>query len=255
MRRVWLIFSMLFVAYAQSQPPSPAPAKQATGNQTQASKKTDSEPPTDRWGRASTFLVTIFTGVLAWLAYRQWRAMVAQAEYMRGQLEATRQMFAATRRPRLAIRYMSATDGVRHQRVNGTFDLFNVGEINAVLRASYSEILAVDRLPAVAPYEGDHGRPFVDTALLPGQSIRVAFPTTPRDLTFAEFAVIGNRTETAANPHLNLGRTGELYVLGWVEYADDAGAIRMMGFCRKYNFLTERFERYADPDYEYDDYG
>jgi hypothetical protein len=148
----------------------------------------------------------MFTGGLAWLAYRQWRAMVEQAEYMRGQLEATQRMFASTRRPRLTIRYMSATNGLRSQSIYGHFYLLNVGETNAILRASYSEIIVADRLPATAPYVGEKGTRFVETALLlPGQSIRVSFPTTPRDLTFPEFAAIGNRTDATAK---GFDRTG-----------------------------------------------
>jgi hypothetical protein len=40
---------------------------------------------------------------------------------------------------------------------------------------------------------------------------------------------------------------------------DDENQIRMtqrvrrLGFCRKYNYMTERFDKETDQDYEYDD--
>lgn len=44
-----------------------------------------------------------------------------------------------------------------------------------------------------------------------------------------------------------------IYVIGWIEYLDEATRVRKMGFCRKYNFAMERFQRDKDEDYEYDE--
>lgn len=41
------------------------------------------------WPIVNSVLSTLFTGVLAYLAYRQWKAMHSQAEYMRDGLKAT----------------------------------------------------------------------------------------------------------------------------------------------------------------------
>ena len=57
----------------------------AARNQEQSSEKSHNESPADWWSRASTILVTIFTGVLACMAYWQWRAMQAQATYIQSQ--------------------------------------------------------------------------------------------------------------------------------------------------------------------------
>lgn len=49
--------------------------------------------------------------------------------------------------------------------------------------------------------------------------------------------------------------TRDLFVIGWVSYRDESNAVRTTGFCQRYNFLAERFERVPDPDYEYGDHG
>ena len=40
----------------------------------------------------------------------------------------------------------------------------------------------------------------------------------------------------------------DLYVLGWVEYADELGNVKHANFCRIY--LRGKFVPVADPDYE-----
>jgi len=62
----------------------------ARRDQEQSTRKSKQEAPADWWGRASTVLITIFTGVLAYLAYLQWRAMDQQATHMRDALVETR---------------------------------------------------------------------------------------------------------------------------------------------------------------------
>jgi hypothetical protein len=48
-------------------------------NQQQSGAPHNNEPSPDWWGRASTILITLFTGALAYLAYLQWTAMHRQA--------------------------------------------------------------------------------------------------------------------------------------------------------------------------------
>jgi hypothetical protein len=72
--------------------------ERARGDQQQSGHKSEQKPPTNRWAIANTFLITIFTGLLTFLAYRQWGAMDRQADYMRDGLALTRQAAdAATR--------------------------------------------------------------------------------------------------------------------------------------------------------------
>lgn len=48
------------------------------------------EAPTDGWSAINSILITIFTGVLAYLAYRQWCSMQRQTEYLGQTMKETR---------------------------------------------------------------------------------------------------------------------------------------------------------------------
>lgn len=127
--RVKLLLLGLFCASLQSQPPAPAPRETAQENQDKTAPKTNKSAPendpakstvvnsvtvvtgrdqqesgnpserktsTDWWALANTGLITIFTGVLAFLAYQQWqtlkgheKAFLELAGYMRDGLEKT----------------------------------------------------------------------------------------------------------------------------------------------------------------------
>jgi hypothetical protein len=43
------------------------------------------------------------------------------------------------------------------------------------------------------------------------------------------------------------------YLIGYIRYEDDAGVLRYMAFCRRYNRMRRRFEMVDDPNYEYGD--
>jgi hypothetical protein len=133
--RLFLFAIIAITALGQSQPPPPTPAKPNQTNQDKASSKQaegsgDKKPsqvfpptinqpplpvvaarnegnccypnkyksPTDWWGRASTILLTIFTGALAWLAYKQWGALDDQHKVMREGLTATNKAACAAQK-------------------------------------------------------------------------------------------------------------------------------------------------------------
>jgi hypothetical protein len=79
--------------YQTPKPPSPTVGNPSTplasGNQQNAAHINTDHLTTERWSRANAILVTVFTGVLAFLAWRQWGAMEKQAEYMRDALAET----------------------------------------------------------------------------------------------------------------------------------------------------------------------
>jgi len=149
----WLLFAFLCTV-AHSQTPPSAPAKTAQGDQRKAAPEEkkgtrDQQSPAqpssgsdqsrtapasenqekagaedqiktspDWWAKASTALVTIFTGALAYLAYLQWTAMNRQAEHMREALgttkaaadAATRSAETATSSAEVAERTMRLTE-------------------------------------------------------------------------------------------------------------------------------------------------
>jgi hypothetical protein len=128
--------------------------------------------------------------------------------------------------------------------VSGEFLLYNTGGSKAILKRHYIEPIIVSHLPAVAPYLGKHGDTFTDVELLPGQSTRITFG--PRELDVQEYMNFWSSAETPSQPHT-------LYVIGWIEYADDNGKVRRMGLCRQFDFETKRLLRHPDQDYEYDE--
>ncbi len=82
-----------------------------------------------------------------------------------------------------------------------------------------------------------------------------AMPTlnVAKDLAPEDRNAIANRIDWLKRGLRDEQYATNLYVIGWIQYLDEAKRIRKMGFCRKYNFKTERFQREQDEDYEYDD--
>jgi hypothetical protein len=153
-------------------------------------------------------------------------------------------------------------NGIGTFELSGRFVVFNCGETKAILTKHYSEILIAPVLPPVAPSQPG-GDDLTDVELSPGESTEVSLPSrgVVKSLTVQERIALGNRIEdikkngrdTEARPH-------NLFVIGWIKYLDesrvDEGRVpRTVGFCKKYNFVTQRFEREADEDYEYGDHG
>jgi hypothetical protein len=155
--------------------------------------------------------------------------------------------FVSTHRPKLTIRFMSIDDPTRMlDSISGTFLVFNTGESRAVISRYWTEVSLLKVLPAVPPYWGKHGERASDVILLAGQSCPMKFPTVgPKPVSgMTEFKSVFAGIQ---------GEGGSLYVMGWIEYADDAARTRTMGFCREYDFQNRRFKHTAEEDYEYED--
>jgi hypothetical protein len=203
-----------------------------------------------------TLLLAVAMAALCVVAYFQWRTMQGHEKALRGMashmsdgLAETRkatntahETFVNAHRPRLTIRFIAA-DGIEQVNpISGRFLVFNTGDTKAFLIRCYSEIVIYkDGLPATTPYEGKIGEPFVDIELIPGQSTPVVFPTG------------GPKAPPEEYRDFDLQRHGYIYLIGWIEYSDEAKRVHKLGFARKYDRQTRRFARESDPDYEYDD--
>ena len=88
------------------------------------------------------------------------------------------------------------------------------------------------------PYEGENANDPIGAGavLLPGESLAGKFQSN--DFLTQE----ASRVREGNWP---------LYVMGWIEYADDAGTQRRTVFCRKYDGSERRFLAETDPDYEH----
>ena len=209
-------------------------------------------------------------GCFQWYAmHRQRIAMEDQARYMKEGLAETRKAadasrdsadtamraFASSRRPRLSMRLTTLPDGVRGMQISGTFLAVNTGDTPAHIKRGYSEIIVGSNLPGFpAGYLNKSVE--MGATIAPGGYERISFPAEgPRDIDTAEFMAIGNRKE-ATEKGLGdevIGRTGNIYLIGWIEYSDEADYRRTFGFCRKCDYRTQRLETYSDPDYNYDE--
>jgi hypothetical protein len=96
------------------------------------------------------------------------------------------------------------------------------------------------------PYEGRSGNIFFEKTILePGESIPIPF-------TSDEVMPLG--ADSVANRAIGALR---VFVMGWIEYADEAGIKRRAAFCRE--FLKKdvwgdgRFYAVEDPDYEHEE--
>jgi hypothetical protein len=135
----------------------------------------------------------------------------------------------------------------------GTLLIVNTGETTAKIRRAYSEIIIGSDLPMNPKYLEKTGEE-IDVQIASGNFGKLAFPTiSPREVETKEFLEIGNQVQVAQMGKVPQWKNGNIFVIGWVEYTDEASRVRRRGFCHRYNYLTGRFERHSDQDYEYDD--
>ncbi len=85
-------------------------------------------------------------------------------------------------------------------------------------------------LPMISPLAG----------VTPNDPIIPNIQLKPGEFTFGIFIRRTTHDETAS--------LRDLYVLGWVDYADDIGNLKHLNFCRIY--VRGRFVAVSDPEYE-----
>lgn len=276
MRCALLMFLLLSEAY--SQPPAPTPSIPAQTKQNKSSEENQIGQPQDApstlttvesktptrtndkqannasnsptpnyrflgasitdWLLAILTLCLVIVGGIQIFIYRK------QAEYMR----ATN---AVAHRPRLAIKFVTfAEPPLTADCLKGNFLVFNTGESNTTLRSTYSEVVIAPKLPSF--YGVEESQILADT-LAPGERTILSFPTGPaKEISVEDYMRLGN-TRDVTRRGLAYPDGINLYLIGWVDYSDDTGKVRRFGFCRKYDWASERFGREAHPDYEYGD--
>ena len=162
--------------------------------------------------------------------------------------------FAAAHRPKLAVRFVAMPHSVNTFQMFGDFRLINTGETKAFVTKVYSEIIISPTLPPMkSNLEFKETAEKISGEIESGQFKLIAFPTnSPRQLEVSERNAIANRREDIMQRHIEQ-RGANIYLIGWIEYTDETNRLRKLGFCRKYNFVTDRFDKETDQDYEYDD--
>jgi hypothetical protein len=189
-----------------------------------------------------------YTRGLVWVGAIQIIALAVQAIFLRLALRDTRQSFVLSQPPRLIVRnvtvrqpttmtFMASGGDTKNQPITGQFYVANVGGTRASIREVYS-MLGCGPLPMERPYETLRGNS-IDIQLLPGQSTPIVFPTTVGDVF------------DGGPSKVQIPGGGNGYIIGWVEYGDDAGNRRRTAFCRRWDTIIQRFYAVDDADYEH----
>jgi hypothetical protein len=298
-RLILVAVAAVGVVYSQSQPPSPTPreaqhtdenkthpeqakdttddnstnrlitaidkvsAEIAAGNQQESRAYGKDKAPTDWWAVASTVLMTIFTGALAWLAYLQWGAMKSQANYMRDGLIETRRAaqaaidsagvakVAATHSERALLitqrSYVQITsvmiEGLKpHSRPIITCRMVNTGKTLAHVKELSIVLGVAPSLPPQPDYSNVVTPPAV---LMAGETldwaVRIDYDITPEKLSY-----------------IKSGKW-ELYIYGVTRYEDVFGVEHRTGFGRRYDLRQSHqhgfpvFTYCSTPGYNYAD--
>ena len=185
------------------------------------------------------------------------RASTASAQTAAESAELTRQALILAQRPRIRVGNIWAINPTdpptftTHNTIGGQFDFENVGNMPA-------NIINAD----VYVYSSERGLPYrypLGTRRNPvprynPMNVLEAGRLAPGEMDSGVFTGAGYHNFTQVQvDRLNTGQAAaHLYVMGWIEFSDDARIIRRTRFCREYNFVARRFLPVADPDYEYE---
>lgn len=247
---------VVLAAQVPSDPPTPTPSEvngekqSSSGNQ--STNTNEVEPlegietgpvSTNAWLSLSlSFLIVLFTGVLAYVAWKQCR-IAREAHYV-------------MHRPKLRVRNVFVPDldaligdGPKSD-IPSEYDVVNVGGTKANLTACDSRIIITNNL-------GLHRLRFdilekqveKKIGIAGGETCRMKIPD-PEPLNeevLARFTVPTGPDFPYSSNNL------DAYVIGFLKYRDAIGLVRQTAFCRKFNRATERFDPADDPDYEYED--
>jgi len=194
---------------------------------------------------------------MADIAEKQMLIAGRQTDIQQKQHAIGRLQFLATHRPRLRVRHVSLIaqgDVIGHptlffangNKIKGSLVVVNIGGSKAmIIETRYRIFFTKTGLPTSAPYDEN----FRSDLLLPGQTLDIG-----------ESCATPIEDEIVMEPEKGEDRDirqfdreeWQIYVMGQIQYQDEGGANRFMGFCRKRK-PTGRFLPVKSPDYEYED--
>jgi hypothetical protein len=229
-----------------------ATALVATWNRQDLGKQREKEPPVDWWARASTILVTLFTGALTVLAYRQWRSMEKQAQYTRDTLAETKKSADAA-----TLAADVARDTLKAQRAHATVEEFR---LTGPQPCDFS--YAINNYGVTPAKLVDQVICWIITANLPetpdyGGGIN--FPTTiyvyPGKPTFTRVKISDPEIDRAfAGLTANAANVGvDLVMFGKITYDDVFGERHVTGWVRTYAGYGGFVYNPSAPQYEHSD--
>ena len=189
-----------------------------------------------------SFVIVCFTGVLACVAWKQFRI--------------AREAHCVMHRPKLRVRNVFVPDldaligdGPK-SAMPSEYDVVNVGRTKANLTACDSRIIITNNL-GLHHLRLDILEKQVEKkiGIAGGETCRMKIPD-PKPL---NKEVLARFTVPTGPDFPYPGNNLDAYVIGFLKYRDAIGLVRQTAFCRKFNRATERFDPVDDPDYEYED--
>jgi hypothetical protein len=208
--------------------------------------------------RHNGFFAALAAVIVAAFTFTLWIATSKQARLTKEVIDLTRAEQISNYRPRLRVRNIVVTPANRtlverigifqpNHPVKGQLYVVNFGGSPANITESHCIVFWNDSgLPMRRPYEGGNGNNQIPTTRLEaGQSTSGIFLSDE---------LMSDRTNTIGTKIVHGLR---LYVMGWIEYADDRGIKRRTSFCREFQrkdaFGEGRFYAVDDPDYEHEE--
>ncbi len=220
----------------------------------------EKSPDPDWWIIGLTAGLVLVGAGQVWVLVRQTGILNKGLTETRNATELTRQSLVLTQRPRIGIRTVILDQPSYGDRfistsinelifkptvyVEGTLLMVNIGNSQAMILHSYCRVLnsgEPERIPRQFLEEaaGTGGTLLTEnTRLAPGQRVRCTFTGSGPSEEQVKHA------GSQQFPKLNL------YVIGWVDYADELKIVRRTTFCRRYDRPTDRFLPITDPDFE-----
>lgn len=190
------------------------------------------------------------TGLLVVVGFITAAVIGWQSWETRKAAEAARESILLTHRPKLVVRNVvipslevlnrltsmrDIFDAMDLGRLEGYFQLANVGNTEATIERVRDRILIGLRLPMERQYVDN---PTSGLRLAAGESQSVRF--TPLVIPYATQVALMNEVT-------------EVYVMGLITYTDGLGIRRETAFCRKLDRELRRLVPVVDQDYEYSD--
>jgi hypothetical protein len=286
---------LAMLSWAYSQEPAPTPGKESQQPQTQTTESNYSTgnyqrgteqvplivkiiPATDGAEKAAdkgnkeldkaaadqevakfTRLLFIATAALAAIAVLQLLVFGYQGYELRRTVNASRDEFLATHRPKIRIKHLWLRSDIWHDEPI-TVDLVcvNTGTAEAILEEVGLDYHVVRNDRAIPGSSNSAtGSPAINAVFkFGGQKLPCGRNWPTHDIN------IGRALTAQENADIQQGRS-KLYCVGFVSYLDgsDPPRMRVTGFCRVLTFPqgavahigNSRFRRFRDPDFEYED--
>lgn len=193
------------------------------------------------WGLTADEATAIFTLFLVVVGALTGGVLCWQACLLRQQIKLAREEFISSHRPRIIVRSfridMSEDKWIAGNQWPIKFSYVNVGDTTAIIQE-----IGVRVFGGVGPWTNG-----------PSRDIRFEPQNVSKKLAVAEHEIYCTNDRFAIPNRTDIVSGTRWYCIGYIIYKDEIGINRKTGFCRKFNFEEQTWDRESDEDYDYCD--